>query len=278
MARIGVVLHGEDKDAVTCVRNLIDEVEGNGHEFLAVEEDATGLPRVTVVDEADFGAQLDLVVSVGGDGTILRAVGLLHGADVKVLGVNFGDLGYLTVIEPEELHSAVDRALAGDHITEERMLVSGELRGETFHALNDIVIERSPGQTTVRISVTIDGEFFTYYPADGLIVATPTGSTAYALSARGPIVAPNHASMQLTPVSPHMLFDRTLVLEPETIVDLTVEGHRAAVVSVDGRTIADMAPGETIRCTRSPRVVRLVAFDRREHLVVLKSKLGLADR
>lgn len=278
MAKIGVVLHGEDQDAVACVRRLIDELGNNGHEFLAVPEDAKDLPRVTVVDEADFGSQLDLVVSLGGDGTILRAVGLLHGSDVKVLGVNFGDLGYLTVIEPDQLHTAVDRALAGDHITEERMVVAGELRGETFHALNDIVIERAPGQTTVRLSVTIDDEFFTYYPADGLIVATPTGSTAYALSARGPIVAPNHASIQLTPVSPHMLFDRTLVLEPETIIGLTVEGHRSAVVSVDGRTIADMKPGETIRCTRSPRVVRLVAFGRREHLVVLKSKLGLADR
>ena len=126
--------------------------------------------------------------------------------------------------------------------------------------------------------VTIDGERFTSYPADGLIVATPTGSTAYALSARGPIVLPNHLSLQLTPVSPHMLFDRTVVTGPDCRIDLTVEGHRPAAVSVDGRTLATMEPGETISCSRSPRVVRLVTFEARDHLAVLKSKLGLADR
>ena len=197
---------------------------------------------------------------------------------MKVLGVNFGDLGYLTVVDSDELDQAVERSLSGDHEIEERMLVSATAGGQTFHALNEIVVERSPGDTTVKIGVTVDGSPFTSYPADGLIVATPTGSTAYALSARGPIVYPTHHALLLTPVSPHMLFDRSLILGPDSVAELTVEGHRPAVVSQDGNTVLTMQPGETVICRRSTRVARLVIFDARDNLAVLKSKLGIADR
>ena len=179
---------------------------------------------------------------------MLRTVRMLIGSDVHILGVNFGDLGYLTVIEPSELDEAVLRVLRGDYTIEERMLVSGNVAGKEFHALNDIVVERAPGNTTIRIGVTIDEKPFTAYPADGLILATPTGSTAYSLSARGPIVYPTHTAMLLTPVSPHMLFDRSLVLRPDSVVELTIEGHRDGVVSVDGNTMHTMAPGDTIVC------------------------------
>ena len=194
------------------------------------------------------------------------------------LGVDFGHLGYLTVIEPEELEDAVQRSLSGDHDVEERMLVSGEVNGQTVHALNDIVVESAAGSTAIRIGVSIDGDRFTSYPADGLIVSTPTGSTAYALSARGPIVYPTHSALQITPVSPHMLFDRSLILGPDSEIELTVEGYRAAVVSVDGNTLIDMAPGDAITCRRSSRTARLVVFDARDNLAVLKSKLGITDR
>ena len=140
------------------------------------------------------------------------------------------------------------------------------------------MIERSPGDTTVKIGVTVDGSPFTSYPADALIVATPTGSTAYSLSARGPIVFPTHYALLLTPVSPHMLFDRSLVLGPDSVVELTVEGHSPAEVSYDGNRVLTMQPGETLVCTRSSRVARFVIFDARDNLAVLKSKLGIADR
>jgi len=277
MAKIGVVLHGEDEAAQHHARALGVSLRDAGHDVVGVDVDVAqvGIPPVS---ETEFADGLDLVVSLGGDGTMLHAVGLLHGADVKILGVNFGDLGYLTVVDPHDLDWAVERALGGDHGIEERMLVRGMIGDLALDALNDIVVERAPGETTIRLGVAIDGERFTSYPADGLIVATPTGSTAYALSARGPIVLPNHHSLQLTPVSPHMLFDRTVVAGPECVIELTVEGHRPAAVSVDGRSLVTMEPGQTIHCTRSPRVARLVTFGERDHLAVLKSKLGLADR
>lgn len=278
MARIGVVLHGADDHALEQAEALATRLSAQGHTVVAVIDDAARVSSLTCVDAVDFAEGLDLVVSLGGDGTMLRTVALLEGADVKILGVNFGDLGFLTVVDPHDLDEAVQRSLDGDHDIEERMLVVGEVNGQEVHALNDIVVERSPGQTTVRIGVSINGNRFTSYPADGLIVSTPTGSTAYALSARGPIVFPTHYALQITPVSPHMLFDRSLVLGPDSVIALTIEGHRSAVVSVDGNTLLSMEPGDTIICRRSPHVARLVIFDTRDNLAVLKSKLGIADR
>jgi NAD+ kinase len=278
MAAIGLVLHGQDPDAATEARRLSATLHARGHTVYAVDGEVPLGDDVQLRDADGFADGLDLAVSLGGDGTMLRTVRLLDGADVRILGVNFGDLGYLTVIEPDDLFPAIERTLTGDHSTEDRMLARGTLDGHTVDAFNDIVVERSPGDTTVRIGVSIDGSRFTSYPADGLIVATPTGSTAYAFSARGPIVAPNHDCLQLTPVSPHMLFDRSLILSPDSVVDLTLEGHRPAVVSVDGNTMLTMEPGDTLSCCRSPHVARLVTFDDRDHLAVLKSKLGIADR
>ncbi len=279
-ARIGFVLHGADDDALSHAEGLAANLRSRGHQVVAVVEDANRSTQLDCVDAASFADGLDLVVSLGGDGTMLRTIRLLDGADVRVLGVNFGDLGYLTVIEPDELEAAVERTLAGEHEIEHRMLIAGRVDGDdaTFHALNDIVVERSPGDTTVSIEVSIDGMHFTTYSADGLIVASPTGSTAYALSARGPVVAPTHESLQLTPVSPHMLFDRTIVFAPQSCVELTVGGHRNAVVSVDGHTMRSMGPGDRIVISRSDRTARLVTFGRRDHLGVLTSKLGLSPR
>lgn len=277
-ARIGLVLHGADGAALAEAKRLSGWLTELGHVVVAVIDDADAIQGVTAVDEHSFADGLELAISLGGDGTMLRTVALVGESDVKILGVNFGDLGFLTVVDPQDLDRAVQRSLSGDHDIEERMLVSATFGKTTIHALNEIVIERSPGDTTVRIGVTVDGSPFTSYPADGLIVATPTGSTAYALSARGPIVFPTHKALLLTPVSPHMLFDRSMVFGPDSVFELTNEGHRPAVVSQDGNTVLTMEPGETISCRRSDRMARLVIFDARDNLAVLKSKLGIADR
>jgi NAD+ kinase len=131
---------------------------------------------------------------------------------------------------------------------------------------------------TVRIGVQFDGDYFTTYAADGLIVATPTGSTAYSFSARGPILDPGLRAMVLTPVSPHMLFDRSLVLAPDLEVRLEVLGHRPATLSLDGQNVGDLLPGDAVVCTASPTVARLVTFGPRDFHRILKTKFGLPDR
>ena len=140
------------------------------------------------------------------------------------------------------------------------------------------MIEKPAAGHTVRLLVRIDGEAFTSYAVDGLIVATPTGSTAYSLSARGPIVSPRHRALLLTPVSPHMLFDRSLVLDPGETVEIEVLGHREAQVAIDGRMTSSVCPGDVVRCRPAAETARFVRFGRYRYHQILKSKFGLADR
>lgn len=283
MADIGLIVHLGREEAAAHARDLAAWLVGEGHRVRVPPEDAevSGLGAHRV-DADGFGTGLDLVVTLGGDGSILRAVELLDRAAVPILGVDHGQLGYLTEVEPGEAQRAVARVLAGDHELDERMLVEVVIRtaeGEArYLALNEAVVERSSEVNTIRLAVELDGEFFTTYAADGLIVATPTGSTAYAFSARGPIVDPSHSALLLTPVSPHMLFDRSLVLAPTTRCRLTVDGHRQATVSVDGRRVAIVGDGDVVECTAATHTARLVSLGPRRFHRVLKAKFGLNDR
>ncbi len=282
MSAVGLIVHlGRDQAAVHA-RALAQWLISEGHE-VSVPLDAAELaldPGVVAVSE--FGERLDLVVTLGGDGSILRAVELLEGESIPILGVNHGRLGYLTEVAPDDAQGAIARALEGDHDIEERMLVRTTLTvdgGTSTHlALNEAVIERTSEANTVRLAVWIDGEFFTTYAADGLIVASPTGSTAYAFSARGPIIDATHRALLLTPVAPHMPFDRALVLSAETRLRLSIDGHRLAAVSVDGRRLAVVGDGDSIECTAADQSARLVTFGPRRFQRVLKAKFGLNDR
>lgn len=255
MAVIGVVLHHERAQAAELATQLAERLVPAGHTVRLPELDA-GIARLGGYGSDDdvFGSGLDVAVSLGGDGTMLRTVDLVSGAGVPILGINVGQLGYLTDIEPADMDGALDAFLRGEGLIEERMLLAVRVQFADGQppiehlAFNEAVLEKTPMGHTVRLSVEVDGEFFTTYAADGLIVATPTGSTAYAFSARGPIVAPTHRALLLTPVSAHMLFDRTLVLAPETELRLVVQGHRAATVSVDGRNLGELGEGDAVVC------------------------------
>jgi NAD+ kinase len=277
MSTIGFVLNEGRGTARRAAHELQQWLVEEGHKVRVADGDLA-------VDPV-FADGLDFAVSLGGDGNMLRTVGLVAEYDVPILGVNLGQLGYLTVVEPTDARGAIERVLAGEHQIETRMLLDCRiesehlaLEGERRLALNEAVIERTPVANTVRLRVDLDGDFFTTYAADGLIVATPTGSTAYAFSVRGPIIEATHRALQLTPVSPHMLFDRTLVLEPTTVVRIAVQGDRPAALSVDGRTIGTLHDGDAVVCTASAHNARLVTFGPRDFHAVLKAKFGLNDR
>lgn len=281
MSVVGLIVHLGREQAAVHARALAQWLISEGHEVRVPPDDA-GAPDPGVVAAADFCSGLDLVVTLGGDGSILRAVELLEGEPIPVLGVNHGRLGYLTEVAPHDAQGAISRALRGDHDIEERMLVRTTLtvgaQTSTHLALNEAVIERTSEANTVRLAVWIDGEFFTTYAADGLIVASPTGSTAYAFSARGPIIDATHRALLLTPVAPHMPFDRALVFSAQTRLRLSIDGHRPAAVSVDGRRLAVVGDGDSIECTAGDQSARLVTFGPRRFQRVLKAKFGLNDR
>ena len=285
MAVVALIVHLGRESAAAHARELASWLVEQGHEVRVPDDDAelTGLGQYCVGGD-ELASDLDLVVTLGGDGSILRAVELTGQSEVPILGVDFGQLGYLTEVRPADARDAVERTLAGDHDIEPRMLIDVRInsvadgRRVSHLALNEAVIERSADASTIRLGVEFDDEFFTSYAADGLIVASPTGSTAYAFSVRGPIIAPMHRSLLMTPVSPHMLFDRSLVLAPSTVIKLTVDGHRLASVSVDGRRIGTLGDGDFVECTESPYSARLVTFGPRRFHRVLKAKFGLNDR
>jgi len=226
----------------------------------------------------------DLLVSLGGDGTLLRSVDSALATSVPVLGVNLGLLGYLTEVEPTGLEAALARFLDGQYEVEERMTLSvvvtagdGTVLAEQW-ALNEATVEKTVPGHTVRIAASIDGTPFVTYAADGLLLATPTGSTAYNLSARGPLLSPRLRALVLTPVSPHMLFDRPLVLDPDQLVRLEVLGPRPAVLVLDGLTVATLQPGATVDCREGDLPARLVTFGSRDFHAILRAKFHLADR
>lgn len=284
MARVAFLPHRERVEAAALAKRAITRLEEQGHTCVVPASDArlAGLDDWAVEDSA-FPDALDLAVCLGGDGTFLRAVELVGRHGVPVLGVNVGHLAYLAQVEPDEMDLTLDRFLAGDDLVQERMLLEvllhpadGEPRVVRY-ALNEAVI-RSAGAHVVHLEVSIGGELFTTFAADALLVATPTGSTAYNLSARGPIVAPELKAIIVTPVAPHQLFDRSLVIGPEDEVRLELLGWRPGRLQCDGIDAAAIAPGDAVVCRRGPWAVKVVSLGRRDFRRTLRTKFGLADR
>ncbi len=281
-ATVGLVVHNERRLAVELAREASAWLEDQGHKVVMPDADArlAGLAGYAAGPNL-AGRGIDLAVSLGGDGTMLRTIDQVAAEGVPVLGVNVGLLGYLTEVEPPHLTRALARFFAGDYYLEDRMLLGVRVEsgvGGSARALNEAVIEKREAGHTVRLGVSIAGSPFHTYSADGLIVATPTGSTAYSLSARGPIVSPTHRCLLLTPVSPHTLFDRPLVLDPHEEVGIEVLGHREAQLSIDGRPTVTLMPGDRVRCCAAEETARLVRFGRSDFHRILKVKFGLGDR
>ena len=220
----------------------------------------------------------DLVISLGGDGTMLRAAQVAHQYDVPILGINRGALGYLTEVEAGEEVPALRRVLAGDYELEERMMLSCTMDVEesSFVGLNEVLVERALRHRMIRLDVQIDGERLAEFDADGLILATPTGSTAYSMSAGGPIVDPKAQCMVLVPVSAHMIFARPMVLSADAVVELRVLGsHADAALTVDGSLGGPVPPDATIVVRSHPRPLRFVKVAGPRFLERLRAKLRL---
>lgn len=287
MTSVVIMAHHERQDARALADSTASWLRDRSHDAWMLPDDAATSGLDHLASDRPAG-DADLVLCLGGDGTMLRAVRLLDGGPVPLLGVNMGRLGYLTEIEAGSVTDALERfergSDAGQWHLDERMMLSiavsaadGTPRGK-WRALNEAVVEKRVSGHTVHLLIRIDGEPFTSYAADGLIVSTPTGSTAYSMSARGPIVSPKHRALLVTPVAPHMLFDRSLVLDPTETVEIEVLGERETAVVVDGRAVGDLTAGSTVTCTPSSKTARFVRFGAHHYHQVLKAKFGLTDR
>ncbi|MGH9123007.1 MAG: NAD(+)/NADH kinase, partial [Acidimicrobiales bacterium] len=258
MATVGLCPHPERDVAAALAKETSEWLQERGHRAVFLAADSWRDPSM--------GA-LNLAVSLGGDGTMLWTLGMVGRFGVPVLGVHLGRLGFLTPVEPEGLRPALERFLEGDYLLEPRMTLDISLSGGSGEpellgqsALNDVVVERQGGGHTVHALVRLRGRPFVSYAADSLIVATPTGSTAYNLSARGPIVSPQAQVIVLTPVAPHSFFDRSIVLDAADSLTLEIVDDRSADLVVDGRAVAVLDPGQLLHCSRGRRDALLVTF------------------
>lgn len=216
--------------------------------------------------------QTDLLITLGGDGSILRAARAAAGHRTLLLGVNLGRMGFLTEAEPDGWQKVLPRVLAGEYWVEERMmlrahvLTQGQQTSQLWgDALNDVVVGQGALGRVVRLEVWVDGDLLTTYVADALIVATPTGSTAYALAAGGPIMPPQQRNILLVPVAPHLSLDRAVVLAEGARVQVAVRGHSPAALVLDGETVADLMGGDLVEVEASPHVARFARVRERDY-------------
>lgn len=230
-------------------------------------------------------AALDALLTFGGDGTLLRGARLLVGCEVPILGVNLGRVGFLTTTTRDRMPSALDALVAGEYATESLGALQGSIVAadgavrSVHHALNDVALHRGGVARVVRLNVSIDGQEVGPYSSDGLIIATPTGSTAYSLSAGGPIVAPGVAAMVVTPICAHTLAVRPLVVSSEArvVVSPMAEWAEDVLVSFDGQTGIELAPGDRIEVGGAPYRVCLVRLGRAGWFTRMRQKLHWGD-
>jgi NAD+ kinase len=226
----------------------------------------------------DFAAQCDLVVAMGGDGTMLSAARLIGAAEKPLLGVNLGSLGFLAEVSVDDLYPRMEKVLDGSARIEKRMVLEVKVEEgkavKTYHALNDAVLDRGGSPRIIRIRVDVNGQHFNTFQADGLIVSTPTGSTAYSLSSSGPIVMPTHECMILNPICSHSLSARPTVVPAESTVVLRLEtSRREALLSVDGQLHTAVDKSTSIEIRRAAHSAHLLTFDDHNFFDLLRRKL-----
>lgn len=215
-------------------------------------------------------AAVDLLVTLGGDGSILRAARLSAGHPTLLLGINLGRMGFLTEAEPDQWKEVLSRVLEGNFWVEERMMLRARaVREEALlaegDALNDVVVGQGMLGRVVRLEARVDGDLLTTYVADALIIATPTGSTAYALAAGGPIMPPQQRNILLVPVAPHLSLNRAVVLAEGVRVQVIVRGHSPAAFTLDGELMAPLDPGDQVEVSASPHPARFARVRERDY-------------
>jgi NAD+ kinase len=280
---VGLVVKRGRAEAATLAGTLARFLRTRGVRVL-VESDLSGLPDVQVMDKGAMVRGADLIVVLGGDGTLL-GVGRLAGThDLRVLGINLGGLGFLTEVSTEDAVGALERVFAGDYQLDRRTTLAVRVvrAGGVVAAsqvLNDAVINKSALARIIDLHTSVDGEYLCVYKADGLIVATPTGSTAYSLSAGGPLVGPGVGVMLLAPICPHTLTLRPLVLADTSVVRVQLRAPDQEVfLTLDGQEGIPLRDGDVVEVERSPHVVALVRTVARSVLGVLRDKLHWGER
>jgi NAD+ kinase len=280
---VGLVIKRNRAEAAELARVVAERLLARGVEVL-VEPGVTGISGARVAEKPVMAAEADLVIALGGDGTLLSVARFVGERELRVLGVNLGGLGFLTEVSTDEALAAIDRVFAGAFQLDRRttLAVRVRRRGTVVAAsqvLNEAVINKSALARIIDLCTSIDGEYVCVYRADGLIVATPTGSTAYSLSAGGPVVSPGVGVILLSPICPHTLTQRPLVVSESATIAVELQAaDQEVVLTLDGQEGITLADGDVVEIVKSAHVVALVRTRGRGFLTVLREKLHWGER
>ena len=257
MRQVHLVIRDDREDVAPIVSSLRDLLT------------ASDLPTVDDPSDASF------IIAIGGDGTVLSAAADAIRHDIPVCGINVGRVGYLAEYEVSEMADLVAAIASGGHTLREHGVVSVRTGSTTALAVNDVVLEKVISQRIIEVAVTVNGRPLATYRTDGIIVATPLGSTAYSLSAGGPVLDPTLDALVMTPIAPHSLLTRPLVLGPDAVVELTVAVDRPARINVDGRELCTVPPGARVTVAKGDRTVRFISLGRHPFPRAVREQFGL---
>jgi len=277
--KVAILGRHTDPRVAEPMTQLVNHLTKAGIEVFAAEQMALKLP-VTRCDESSLSSLVDLVIAVGGDGTMLHAGSITRDSHVPLLGINRGRLGFLADVTPDEMLTSVDHILSGKYSIESRLLLNAHLNrasGESASAtaFNDIVLQRRETGRMVDFETSVAGQFVNTHSGDGLIVATPTGSTAYALSCGGPIVEPQLDAMVVVPICPHTLTDRPIVIAANQPIEIRLleREETGAAVAIDGHSIGPISPDDLLTISAADNRIRLIHPPGYDFYGILRSKL-----
>lgn len=282
--RIGIVAKPRKAEGGQVLRELVPWLEGRGIEVLLDLEGAKLVGRDSGLDRTGLPGAVDLVIVLGGDGTLLSVARAVGDREVPILGVNIGGLGFLTEITLDELFPLLTAVLAGDYKVSRRVMLQAAVvrQGQeiaSYTVLNDAVINKGALSRIINLETYVDGEYVTTFRADGLIISTPTGSTAYCLAAGGPIVYPTLHAYVLAPICPHTLTNRPLVL-PEAAAVEVIQGsaHEDVFLTLDGQVGFPLQHRDVVEVRRSGRSISLIRSPKRNYFEILRNKLRWGER
>ena len=278
MARIGIIAKRNKPEAIRVVRELVRWLKDRQVESF-IEPEMTGHVSHPSLDREEMPLSADIAVVLGGDGTLLAAARTIQKRRIPILGVNLGGLGFLTAITLDELYPMLENILRGDYRTDERMLLEAKVwRGgevvDQLTVLNDVVINKGALARIIELKTSVDDEYLTTFRADGLIICTPTGSTGYSLSAGGPIVYPSLQSIIITPICPHTLTNRPIIVPQETTVSVTLcSNEEEVLLTLDGQVGFRMEEADRVEINKSEDYITLIRVPSKGYFEVLRTKL-----
>lgn len=284
ISNIGIYPNFAKQHSINLSKKVIEWLlEKNIKVFLTEDKAMTlDLPELGL-NWMGFIKQSDIIVILGGDGTLLKVARKVAPDEIPLLGVNLGNLGFLTEVEVPELFNALTRVLNNDFVIEKRMMLEAtvlkhDIEFQNFIALNDVVVTKGPFARLVHLKVYVNNEYIETYPADGLIVSSPTGSTAYSLSAGGPIVNPNVDLLLITPICPHTLHSRSIIISEDEKIRVVIKAdHRDIMLTMDGQQGFKLQPNDEVIVKKASCYTKLIRLKKRSFYEVLRKKISRRD-